>query len=174
MREFKCDGFRMTSVLELAKKSTDHPAVFNQSFVSSNPVLPVPGLDEIKFQTATVAFKDSTDGLQYEWVIEFTCGTIPDDSLEHLFPGGFVGLNMYSRTGPTDSTNLQEMVDTVDSLGLKWVMDDWGWGFHIVPHSSACEYNPPDVQEYACTDGMCQEVAWGYGTNSTTCAATCV
>lgn len=88
-----------------------------------------------------MAFKESYDPTdeQYEWVVEFTCGQSPK-LWNVMFPGGFVGLNMYSKSGPTSDTNLAQMKEAVNDLGLSWAMDSWGGGFHVVPQNSSCKY----------------------------------
>eukprot|EP00603_Paraphysomonas_imperforata_P003806 CAMPEP_0114445078 /NCGR_PEP_ID=MMETSP0103-20121206/18428_1 /TAXON_ID=37642 ORGANISM="Paraphysomonas imperforata, Strain PA2" /NCGR_SAMPLE_ID=MMETSP0103 /ASSEMBLY_ACC=CAM_ASM_000201 /LENGTH=230 /DNA_ID=CAMNT_0001616659 /DNA_START=148 /DNA_END=841 /DNA_ORIENTATION=+ len=170
--EFKCKFLgRTTSIIdERPVALSEHPAVYNQSMSWTHPQAPIPGLDDAVFNTAK--FKTVPGQEQYEWVIEFTCGTQPEDFMKHMFPGGFVGLNLYSRTGPLNSTNLQEMEDTVRSLGLDWVMDDWGWGYHHVPHEMDCKYNSPDETEYACnTDTkQCEPVHWGTGVHIDECS----
>ena len=121
---------------EMQKVRMDWPTDFT---------IPVSG---VAFHTTIVAFKESSDPAdsQYDWVIEFTCGEDSGSFLanllfDHFFPGGFVGINMYSKKGPHDSNNLNEMIEEAKSLGLAWTMDDWGWGFHKVPHNSTCKYD---------------------------------
>lgn len=173
--EFSCKNIgRLTSIIGLDSVSTTQPGVYNQTIQWSNPAVPIPDINELVFNTATIAFKTVPEQEQYEWVIEFTCGTQPEDAMAHLFPGGFVGLNMYSRSGPTNADNLQEMEEAVKDLGLDWVMQDWGWGFHEVPHTSECQYNSPDEQEYACEEGQCVPVRWGMGTHLSSCETTCM
>ena len=86
--------------------------------------------------------------------------------------GGFVGLNLYSRSGPLNSTNLAEMEDAVRGLGLEWAMEAWGWGYHHVPHAMDCEYNSPDEIEYACDPAaqQCVPVHWGTGVHIDECS----
>ena len=74
-------------------------------------------------------------------MVEFICGTFAVEFMNQVFPGGFVGVNLYSRS---DGTNLREMEDTIKELGLEWAMDDWGRGYHHVSHKMDCEYNFPD------------------------------
>eukprot|EP01062_Namystynia_karyoxenos_P006188 TRINITY_DN12162_c0_g1_i1.p1 TRINITY_DN12162_c0_g1~~TRINITY_DN12162_c0_g1_i1.p1 ORF type:complete len:550 (+),score=168.37 TRINITY_DN12162_c0_g1_i1:96-1652(+) len=171
--EQKCKGLgRMASVLALNATGAG-PGQNAQSFAWSHPQPPIPGLDKVRFHTVVAAFKAVPGQLQYEWVVEFTCGEDPQGALAVLFPGGFVGLNLYSRTGPTSAANLAEMRQAVTELGIGWAMDSWGWGFHVVPHNSSCEYNPPSRQEYACRQGACVPVRWGAGTGQAECEAAC-
>jgi hypothetical protein len=107
-------------------------AVYNQTIVHTMG-MGIPKFLDTPFHTTTIAFND-TGADQYEWVIEFTCGGIP-----LFFPGGFVGINLYSRT--ISDTNLQAMLAAVKRLNLSWALDDWGWGFHTVPHANYCKYN---------------------------------
>ena len=68
------------------------------------------------------------------------------------------------------------MEDTIRELGLAWVMDDWGWGYHHVPHTMDCEYNSPDEDEYVCNQEtkQCEEVHWGMGVHWDDCSASCM
>jgi len=103
--------------------------VYNQTIVKSMGVN-LPRLMQSHFQTATIAFKE-LNGV-YDWVIEFTCG-----GMEEIFKGGFVGVNMYSRS--ISPANLKEMIAEVKGLGLGWVLEE---GFHVPTHnSSICTYN---------------------------------
>jgi hypothetical protein len=125
--------------------------VYNQTITATSVTgVKIPDIKGVIFNTAVVAFKESNDpsSVQYDWVVEFTCGEHPA-LLNVLFPGGFVGLNMYSKAGPTSSSNLKEMVSAVNELGLGWTMESWGGGFHIVPQNSSCKYNfsSTDIQQ---------------------------
>ena len=143
--DFKCGhGSAFTPCLNLINmtQTGPHVGVYQQTITGTSvDGLHIPGLFSASFKTAAVAFKESAsaDDDQYEWVIEFTCG---DSSplLNLAFPGGFVGLNFYSKSGPLSSTNMQEMVAETNALGLGWAMDSWGVGFHVVPHNTSCTY----------------------------------
>lgn len=174
---------RMASLLNM--NATESPSIFRQSFSWSNPSPPIPGLKQIGFETGVIAFKTIPGQDQYEWVLEFTCDRT-DPILKFLFGGQtFVGINLYSRSGPTNQTNLDEMIQAAKDLGLHWALDnvnagtekDWGWGFHVVPHTGVagkpCAYNPPTTQEYACDNGQCTPVRWGAGTTKEQCTASC-
>merc|ERR1711871_228643 len=117
-------------------------AVWNQTVVASK----LPGLSKVHFTTAVLAFKEQEGNAAsptspYRWYIEFQCGT---DTLPHLFSGGFVGLNMYSLSTAASEqgmADLAEMEAAVTSLGLGWVMDSWGIGYHHAnTNTSGCEY----------------------------------
>ena len=71
-------------------------------------------------------------------MVEFIWGTFAVEFMNQVFPDGFVGVNLYSRS---DGTNLQEMEDTIKELGLEWAM---GRGYHHVSHKMDCRYNFPD------------------------------
>lgn len=168
---------RMASVL--AMNATESTSIFRQSFAWSNPNPPIPGIKKVGFNTGVIAYKEVPGQDQYEWVIEFTCDQNDPIPLRMLFGGDtFVGINMYSRSGPTNAKNLDEMIAAAKDLGLGWVMNNtWGWGFHIVPHTGVgnapCAYNPPTTQEYACVKGTCTPVRWGAGTTKESCTAKC-
>jgi hypothetical protein len=124
------------------RETTLGVGVFNQTVVQSS----LPGLSTEHFTNAVIAFKESsaegaTPGSSqqpYEWNVEFQCGT---DTLKHLFSGGFVGMNMYSRT--RDDASRDEMVKAVTDLGLGWAMDKWGIGFHDANENTTnCTYPP--------------------------------
>lgn len=93
----------------------------------------VPKWINSSFDTGVLAFdRSGAADQQYNWVIEFTCG-----GLESVFPGGFVGLNLYSRS--LDRANLNTMLDVVKSLNLSWVLEN---GYHTPTHDpSLCTYN---------------------------------
>merc|ERR1719261_88121 len=130
----------------------------------SNPKPPIPGINKVGFNTGVIAFKELPGQDQYEWVMEFTCDRkdpLPIRVIQDF--DTFVGINMYSRSGPTNATNLAEMIAAAKDLGLGWVLDSsWGWGFHIVPHTGVsgtpCTYDPPTTQEYECVKGTCAPV----------------
>ena len=109
------------------------PAVYRQAIVRVDGV-DIPKIGRTSFNTATLAFKESADRTEYHWVVEFTCGA--HGPMAPLFPGGFVGLNMYSRR-VNDTLALHEMIAAVKDLGLGWAMED---KFYTVPHSSNCTY----------------------------------
>jgi hypothetical protein len=98
--EFKCKNLgRTTSIIdEVPVALKDFPGVYNQSMSWTNPKAPIPGLDEAVFNTATIAFKEVPGQEQYEWVIEFTCGTQPEDFMKHMFPGECLML-LFARGG---------------------------------------------------------------------------
>lgn len=170
---------RMASVITM--NSTGQTGVSAQAISWSKPNPPIPGINSIVFNTAIVAFKSVPGQQQYEWVLEFTCNHDDPPTLQALFPDGFVGINMYSKSGPKNQTNLDEMKAAAQELGLGWAMDDWGWGFHEVEHDpDTCGYHPPSVQEYACKRSVpvfgkksCVPVRWGAGTNLSSCEADC-
>ena len=102
------------------------------------------------FHTTVVAFEESDDNGQYAWVVEFSCGTSGSAVLALGFPGGFVGVNLYSRDPPhteAAAASLDAMLAALDSLGLAWALDPAPWpgldtGFNIVPHNqTTCSYN---------------------------------
>lgn len=164
---------RMASVLNMNETGEANGTIFRQSISWSNPNPPIPGIKDIGYNTGVIAYKTVPGQDQYEWVLEFTCDTHDPWSLRALFEDGFVGINMYSRSGPKTSSNLAEMVAAAKDLGLGWVLDNtWGWGFHEVPHEN-CSYNPPSVQEFACVDGTCSPVRWGAGNPLAECNASC-
>lgn len=164
---------RMSSVINLTETGEANGTVFNQSISWSNPAVPLPSMASIVFNTAVVAFKAVPGQQQYEWVLEFTCNRHDPWSLRALFEDGFVGINLYSRSGPRNASNLAEMLDAVKSLGLGWVVNNsFGWGFHEVPHRD-CTYNPPSEPEYACIAGTCSPVRWGDGSHLLDCQASC-
>jgi len=180
-----CVGLgRMASVINM--NATESSSIFRQSITWSNPEPPIPGINKIGFQTGVIAFKAVPGQDQYEWVIEFTCDKTDPIALKLLFGlQTFVGINLYSRSGPTNQTNLNEMIQAVKDLGLHWALDkvsagtkkDWGWGFHVVPHTGVagkpCNYHPPTTQEFACEKDQCTPVRWGAGTSLEQCTASC-
>lgn len=133
-------GVPYSNTIVLTQVSASQLAVYNQTITKSKPPAPIPGINSVVFNTATIAFKALLNQLQYEWVIEFTCGATPNKFIDALFPGGFVGINFYSRSGPVSPSNLQEMKEAVAALGLGWAIDSWGVGFHEVPFKN-CTFN---------------------------------
>ena len=97
--EFKCAKLGRTSSIidERPVALTEHRGVFNQSISWSYPPAPIPGLADAVFNTATIAFKKGEgEQEQYDWVIEFTCGTLPEDFMQHLFPGVYYTILYYA------------------------------------------------------------------------------
>jgi hypothetical protein len=123
--------------------ATPPRAVYTQT-ITKAAGMRIPKWMHSSFDTGVIAFdRSGAPGAQYNWVIEFTCG-----GLGALFPGGFVGLNLYSRT--LSPSNLATMIDVVKSLNLSWVLEK---DFHTPTHNqSLCVYNssslspPPTLQ----------------------------
>lgn len=122
---------QIENIITMNRTAGAASAVYNQTIVRSLGV-GIPKFLNSPFHTVTIAFND-TGADQYEWVVEFSCGGLP-----LFFPGGFVGINLYSRT--ISDANLQAMLAAVKSLNLSWALDSWGWGFHTVPHANHCKY----------------------------------
>jgi hypothetical protein len=141
---FKCGGGGIyTPCLNTIVMNRTGVGTYNQTITATSvDSHKIPDITKQIFHTATIAFKSSTPFStgQYEWVIEFTCGEIASLPFRTMFPGGFVGLNFYSKSGPLSSRNLAEMTDEVNKLGLGWAMEDWGLGFHDVPQNESCTY----------------------------------
>lgn len=187
---FNCGGLDFITRIDM-NQTDEGLAVYNQTMTKDAPNLPIPGLDTVRFKTATVAYKEAQNGGdQYEWVIEFTCGELPSLGQKiidtTLFPGGIVVMNFYSRVGPHGAEadrNFQEMTDAANALGLGWVMEKWGWGFHKVPAYKLrnCKYprDPPPMpkQSFRCnhTAGACYPVKPGYSPypDEKSCLETC-
>ena len=122
--------------------STSDNGVYAQTILNSSYASSVlPGRLDVEFHTAVVAFKEAHDRGQYEWVVEFTCGT-NSTVFSRMFGDDFAGLNLYSRSGPLSATNLEEMRAAVEALGLSWALQPGGLGtgFNVVPHTSQCQY----------------------------------
>jgi hypothetical protein len=142
---FKCGAAgHYTPCLNTIVMNKTGAATYNQTITSTSvDSHHIPDINKAVFNTATVAFKASTPFStgQYEWVIEFTCGTVEATlPFKALFPGGFVGLNFYSKSGPLSSRNLAEMTAAAKDLGLGWAMDSWGVGWHDVPQNTSCTW----------------------------------
>lgn len=120
---------QIANLITLNRSSSDLTAVYAQT-ITKTMGMGIPKWMDSPFQTATIAFND-TGGDQYEWVIEFTCG-----GLGLLFPGGFVGINLYSRV--LADSHLQQMLETVRNLNLSWVLEK---GFHNASHPTSCNYS---------------------------------
>jgi hypothetical protein len=119
-------------------KKVNPVAVYSQTIVKSIG-MNIPKWMESSFSTAVIAFQENKDDqdAQYDWVIEFTCG-----GLNLFFPGGFVGINMYSRTLSED--HLTQMIDVTKQLNLSWVLDK---GFHQPTHNqTTCTYNTSSMK----------------------------
>ena len=91
---------------------------------------------ETVYPDTVVAFKESEDGGQYDWVVEFQCRTKAGwIKGEHV---GFTGINFYSRVqNPTDDT-LNDMLQAARDAGLGVYMDA-SWGTINVPQTD-CNY----------------------------------
>mmetsp|Transcript_17946 Transcript_17946/g.36444 ORF Transcript_17946/g.36444 Transcript_17946/m.36444 type:complete len:248 (-) Transcript_17946:27-770(-) len=145
-------GTTMRCSTLIAMTSTSSPLVVDQVMTATNiSGHALPPLGSAKFHTTIVAFSESPGSgpdNQYEWVVEFTCGSSDSLAIPLLFPGGFVGINMYSKSAPhTDqgNLNLAEMLEAAEELGLAWATDSESWqgldsGFNVVPHGPDCEY----------------------------------
>ena len=135
-------------------ETVNHSLVVDQIITTENVSgvnVPVQFGRPTVFHTTIIAFEESLDpdDEQYEWVVEFSCGQTGSAILALGFPGGFVGLNFYSKSAPNtnqSASNLNAMVLAVESLGLDWAMDPEPWkgldtGFNIVLHNqSICTY----------------------------------
>ena len=85
-----------------------------------------------------IDFKESADGGQYDWVIEFQC----HDNAEEDSNGekvGFTGFNFYSRVQNPDDSVLDDMLRSARDMGLGVYMDH-SWGVHKVPQDN-CNYD---------------------------------
>lgn len=128
---YRAKPMPIRTVIELNRSSVDDKrAVYTQTITRAMG-LNIPKWMHSSFDTGVIAFDQSGDG-QYEWVIEFTCG-----GLRSIFSGGFVGLNLYSRT--LSHKNLDTMLGVVKSLNLSWVLEK---DFYKPNHNeSICLYN---------------------------------
>jgi hypothetical protein len=143
----------------IAMNDTSVPLVVDQVMTETsagNFTVPDTAKAPTVFHTTIIAFsrdeaaaeEEEGQQQQYEWVVEFTCGSNGSAAMQMLFPNGFVGLNMYSKSGPHTpqaEQNLASMMSAVEGLGLDWAMDPEAWrgmdsGFNIVPHGPACSY----------------------------------
>mmetsp|Transcript_57892 Transcript_57892/g.159800 ORF Transcript_57892/g.159800 Transcript_57892/m.159800 type:complete len:232 (-) Transcript_57892:212-907(-) len=81
-----------------------------------------------------VEFKESADGGQYEWVVEFQCTDADDgDSVR------FTGFNFYSREqNPSDET-VSEMIQAARDAGLSIYMDAWPGVYNVT--QTGCAYD---------------------------------
>ena len=81
--------------------------------------------------------------------MKFACGSSGSNAIVVLFPRGFVGINMYSKTAPHTAQadqNLADMLAAADEFGLAWATYEESWpgldsGFNHVPHGPSCVYN---------------------------------
>ncbi|GMI05725.1 hypothetical protein TrVE_jg12869 [Triparma verrucosa] len=110
----------------------------------------LPSNSSTTFHTTVIAFSPhiSPNSSQYEWLIEFTCGSEGNPLIPLLFPNDFVGINLYSKSSPHSprgNSNLLEMMSAIEELGLTWATESEPWkgmdtGFNIVPHGVNCTY----------------------------------
>ena len=104
----------------------DPPAIWKMLFGS-----------DTKYPDTVVAFKESEDGGQYDWIIEFQCRTQAGwVKGEHV---GFTGINFYSRVQNPDPSVLEEMLQAGRDAGLGVYMDA-SWGTRPVPQTN-CGYD---------------------------------
>lgn len=133
-------------------KNTDENLVVDQ--VMENVTVmnhAIPSSSGTIFHTTIIAFSKSlnSEDPQYEWVVEFTCGSSNSKLIPLLFPGDFVGINLYSKSEPHSEQgdqNLKDMLEAIDDLGLSWATDPDHWigldsGFNVVPHGENCTYD---------------------------------
>ena len=103
------------------------------------------------FKSSVIAFSEGSEGEgdgQYEWLVEFTCGTENALMIPILFPNDFVGINLFSKSkphSPRAKKNMKEMLDAIANLGLSWAIEAEPWkgmdtGFNVVPHNDTCTY----------------------------------
>ena len=126
-----------------------------------------------EWNSQVIGFKD--DGQeQYAWVIEFQCGTRPhlptELCLGHTVNGtcSFTGIQLFVRDLENEEQGRHEMLqyihglgpETSRSLGVAWVMDDFGPGtfppwFKNTTYSKNCPF--------ACKSGVFNETSgmWG-------------
>ena len=106
---------------------------------------------DTKYPDTVVAFKESADGGQYDWVIEFQCRTQAGwVKGEHV---GFTGINFYSRVQNPDASVLEEMLKAGRDAGLGVYMDA-SFGTRPVPQTD-CGYDEDDtttVSDFALTN----------------------
>ena len=152
------DDWESTTTDIVMKQSTPDSQVIvdqfmeNMTYANHN----IPACSSTTFHTTLIAFGEAlTDhddddiNEQYEWLVEFTCGSDNSTTLPILFPGDFVGINLYSKSEPHTpqaEKNLQDMLSAIEEQGLGWAIDPKPWfgfdsGFNLVPHSSKCAYD---------------------------------
>jgi hypothetical protein len=130
--DFQCNGMPAPNLITLNATDSSLPGVYKQTIVRSMGH-DVPRALRTVFNTAVIAFAEGASG--FDWVLEFSCG-----DKGGVIPGGFVGINMYSRE-VNSTANLNAMIAAANDLGLGWVMNDTK-KFVTVPHSSNCKYWP--------------------------------
>ena len=82
-------------------------------------------LFEMEYPDTIVDYKESADGGQYDWVIEFQCRE--KDPLIGGKKVSFTGFNFYSRVQNPDDSVLEEMLQSARDKGLGMFMDaSWG------------------------------------------------
>eukprot|EP00937_MAST-01D_sp_MAST-1D-sp2_P002162 g2162.t1 len=99
-------------------------------------------ITHFEWNTEVIGFKDD-GGSQYEWVIEFQCGTRPTlpkatclGKLDSEKKCSFTGVQMFVRDRANVAQGREEMIAYMRSLGpaatqsanAAWVMDDFGGG----------------------------------------------
>ena len=94
----------------------------------------------MEYPDTIVDFKESADGGQYDWVIEFQCRE------KNPIIGGekvsFTGFNFYSRVQNPDDSVLEEMLQSARDMGLGVYLDSH-WGVTKVPQDN-CNYDVED------------------------------
>ena len=97
-------------------------------------------LFEMEYPDTIVDFKESADGGQYDWVIEFQCRE------KNPIIGGekvsFTGFNFYSRVQNPDDSVLEEMLQSARDMGLGVYLDSH-WGVTKVSQEN-CNYDAED------------------------------
>ena len=77
-----------------------------------------------EYPDTIVDFKESEDGGQYEWVIEFQCRE-KDKFFRRGKKIGFTGFNFYSRVQNPGDEVYNEMVQAAKDRGLDVYYDHW-------------------------------------------------
>merc|ERR1719273_942798 len=98
-------------------------------------------LFQMEYPDTIVAFKESEDGGQYAWVLEFQCRQ-KDNFFKSGQKIGFTGFNFYSRVQNPGPEVFEEMKQAATDAGLDVYFNHWP-GLTMVPQDD-CNYDSTD------------------------------
>ena len=99
-------------------------------------------LFEMEYPDTIIDFKESEDGGQYDWVIEFQCRE--KDPLIGGKKVSFTGFNFYSKAQNPSEEMLEEMIASARQMGLGIYLDNV-WGITKIAQEN-CHHTPGQVE----------------------------
>ena len=96
----------------------------------------------MEYPDTIIDFKESEDGGQYDWVIEFQCRE--KDPLIGGKKVSFTGFNFYSKAQNPSEEMLEEMIASARQMGLGIYLDNV-WGITKISQEN-CHHTPGQVE----------------------------